>query len=116
MGIVSKIRPVKFAFGVALAALASSSLSGAALGKDKDDGDDSSAKDAWPPNIYLDLRTTYATIPANTLAIGLGNASFSTAFPVLATLSNLPSLPAGPLPAPPTLASPASQSIGVDVP
>ena len=116
MGIVSKIRPGKFAFGVALAALATSSLSGAAVGKDKDDGDDSSAKFAWPPNIYLDLRTTYATIPANTLAIGLGNASFSTAFPVLATLSSLPSLPSGPLPALPTLSSPASRSIGVDVP
>ena len=76
----------------------------------------SSAKVAWPPNIYLDLRTTYATIPANTLAIGFGNASFSTAFPVLAMLSNLTSLPAGPLPALPTLSSPASQSIGVDVP
>jgi hypothetical protein len=72
MSIVSRIKPVKLASGVALAALASLSLSGFALGKDKDDGDDSSAKDIWPPNIYLDLRTTYATIPANTLAIGLG--------------------------------------------
>jgi hypothetical protein len=116
MSIVSRIKPVKLASGVALAALASLSLSGFALGKDKDDGDDSSAKDIWPPNIYLDLRTTYATIPANTLAIGLGNASLSTAFPVLATLSNLPSLPSGPLPALPALFSPASRSIGVDVP
>lgn len=108
MGVVSRIRPARFVFGVALASL---SLSGAALGKDA--GDDSPAKDTWPPNIYLDLRTTYATIPANTLAIGLGNTSFSTAFPALATLSNLPSFPAGSLPA---LSSPASRSIGVDVP
>jgi hypothetical protein len=116
MGVISRIGPVKLAFGVALVALAALSLSDVALGKDKDDGDDSSAKDAWPPNIYLDLRTTYATIPANTLAIGLGNASLSTTFPLLATLSNLASLPAGPLPVLPTLSSPASQSIGVDVP
>ena len=113
---VSRIKLARFASGVAFAALASLSLSGVAFGKDKDDGDDSSAKDASPPNIYLDLRTTYATIPANTLAIDLGNASLATTFPALATLSNFTSLPSGPLPALPTLSSPASQSIGVDVP
>lgn len=109
-------RREKFACGVALVALASMSLSAVALSKDKNDSDDSAAKDAWPPNIYLDLRTTYATTPANTLAIGLGNASLSARFPALATLSNLGSLPAGPLPALPTLSSPATQSVGVDVP
>ena len=116
MRVVSRSGAARFACRVTLVALASLSLSGVALSKDKDDGDDTSAKDAWPPNIYLDLRTTYATIPANTLAIGLGNASLTAGFPVLATLSNLGSLPAGPLPALPTLSSPASQSIGVDVP
>ena len=116
MRIVSKTRPAKFAFCAGLVALASLSLSGVALSKDKDDSDESPAKDAWPPTIYLDLRTTYATVPADTLAIGLGNASLSARFPALATLSNLASLPAGPLPTLPTLSSPASRSIGVDVP
>jgi hypothetical protein len=113
MGSVSGIRPVKFALTVALVALSTLSLSDVAFGKDGDDRDDSPAKDAWPPNIYLDLRTTYATIPANTLAIGFGNTPLSAIFPTLATLSNFISLPAGQLP---TLSSPASQSIGVDVP
>jgi len=88
-------------------------FSGLAFGKDKDDGDDTAANAAWTPNVYLDLRTTYVTIPADTLSIGLGNPSFAR-FPTLATLSNLASLPA--VPTLPTLSSPASQSIGVDVP
>lgn len=116
MRVASKTRPVKSAFCAALVAVASLSLPGVALGRDQDDSDDPPAKNAWPPTIYLDLRTTYATIPADTLAIGLGNASLSARFPLLATLSNLGSLPAGPLPALPTLSSPASQSIGVDLP
>lgn len=36
------------------------------------------------PNIYLDLRTTYATIPAGTLGLGFGNTSLSAAFEALA--------------------------------
>jgi hypothetical protein len=101
---------------VALAGLLSLCFSGLALSKDRDDGDDAAANAAWTPNVYLDLRTTYATIPANTLSIGLGNPSFAR-FPTLATLSNFKALPAVPtLAAPPTLSSPASQTIGVDVP
>ncbi|MGO4717459.1 hypothetical protein [Bradyrhizobium sp. 2TAF24] len=60
------------------------------------------------PNIYLDLRTTYATQPANALAIGLAGSSF------LTTIQNLPTFPPGT--AHPALASPASQSVTVDVP
>ncbi len=78
---------VGFASRVALAGLLSISFSGLALSKDKEDSDDSSAKAAWSPNIYLDLRTTYATVPADTLSIGLGNPSLSARFPSLATLS-----------------------------
>ena len=108
---------VGFASRVALAGLLSISFSGLSLSKDKEDSDDSSAKAAWSPNIYLDLRTTYATVPADTLSIGLGNPSLSARFPALATLSNLTSLTSFPtLPALPTLSSPASQSIWVDVP
>jgi hypothetical protein len=84
--------------------------SGFALGKYHGDDDAGSAKTALP-NIYLDLRTTYATLPANTLSIGLGDTS------LLATLSNLATLvnPAT-LSTAPTLSSPASQNIGLDVP
>jgi len=68
------------------------------------------------PNIYLDLRTTYATLPADTLSIGLGNPSFAR-FPALATLSSPTALPNVPnLPTLPALSSPASQNITVDVP
>ena len=68
------------------------------------------------PNICLDLRTTYATVPADTLSIGLGNPSFAR-FPALATLSNLTALPNAPnLPTLPALSSPASRNITVDVP
>jgi hypothetical protein len=102
---------VRSAFCVVLAGLLSVSFSGLALGQDKEDGDEAAATAAWNPNIYLDLRTNYATVPANTLAIGLGNGSVFGGLPPLATLSNLPSLPTLP-----TFSSPASQSIGVDVP
>jgi hypothetical protein len=87
-------------------------LAGAAMGKDKQDGDGSAtAPDSTLPNIYLDLRTNYATVPANTLSIGFGGSSFSSAIATLQTLSaltNLPTLPA--------LSSPASQNLSLDVP
>ncbi len=98
MRVASKTRPVKSAFCAALVAVASLSLPGVALGRDQDDSDDPPAKDAWPPTIYLDLRTTYATIPADTLAIGLGNASLSARFPLLATLSKSRLAPGRPAP------------------
>ena len=85
------------------------SISGFAMAKDDDD---QPAKPASTlPNIYLDLRTNYATVPANTLSIGLGNQALFATLPVLTTLTALPMLPSLP-----TLSSPSSQSIGVDVP
>jgi hypothetical protein len=102
---------VRSARCVALAGLASLYFSGLALSKDKDDSEDAAVNAAWTPNVYLDLRTTYATIPANTLSIGLNNPSLFARFPTLATLANFTNLPTLP-----TLSSPASQSIGVDVP
>ncbi len=90
-------------------------LSGAALSKDKEDGDDDSAKaTATLPNIYLDLRTNYATVPANTLSIGFSNSSLSSAIATLQALSTLTNSPT--LPTLPTLSSPSSRSIWVDVP
>jgi hypothetical protein len=105
---------VRPAVRLALAGLLSFCWSGFALGEDQEDGDAAAAGAAWTPTIYLDLRTTYATIPANTLSIGLGGFSPFAGFPILATLSNLPNLPT--LPTLPTLTSPASQDLGVDIP
>lgn len=100
---------------VALAGLVSIYFSGAVLGKDKEDSDDQSDKAASAlPNIYLDLRTNYATVPANTLAIGFGSTSLSTAIATLRTLSTLTNVPTRSTL--PTLSSPASQSVWVDVP
>ena len=87
----------------ALGALLSLCCSGLALGKDNGDDEDEAAN-AKPalPNLYLDLRTIYTTLPANSLSIGFS------APPLLSTLANLSSLP--------TLSSPSSRSIAVDLP
>ena len=111
----SKGQMARPAFCIVLVATASLSLSGNALGKDKEDSDDSSAKAASAlPNIYLDLRTTYATVPANSLSIGFGNSTLSTAIATLQTLSRSTGSPVPPTLA--TLSSPSSRSVGVDVP
>jgi hypothetical protein len=82
------------------------------LAKDLGDSDDESASAASAlPNIYLDLRTTYATVPANSLSIGFSSPSLSTA---IATLQSLAALTNSPALA--TLSSPSIQGIGVDVP
>jgi hypothetical protein len=44
-----------------------------AMAKDDDDDEAPAARGSTPPNIYLDLNTTFATIPANTLALGVGH-------------------------------------------
>ncbi|MBA2399773.1 MAG: hypothetical protein H0V72_13930 [Bradyrhizobium sp.] len=54
------------------------------------------------PNIYLDLRTIYTTLPAGTLSIGFS------APPLLSTLTGLTTLG--------TLTSPASRSANIDIP
>lgn len=105
-------RRVRAASRMAIVALALMSAGQAFAG---DDADDAAA--SWSPNVYLDLRWNYATVPANSLSIGLGT------FGPFATLSNLRSLinvatpsatPA--LPSLPTLTSPASQNAWFDVP
>ena len=76
---------------------------GLAFGKDNGEDEDEPAKPKPTlPNFYLDTRTIYSTLPAGSLSIGFS------APPLLSTLSNLSSLG--------TLTSPASRSIGVDLP
>jgi hypothetical protein len=44
----------------------------------KDDGDDESAKPVPAiPNLYLDMRTNYSTVPAGALSIGFGTTAYS---------------------------------------
>jgi opacity protein-like surface antigen len=87
--------------GVLLGMLVSFCVTGVALGKDDGDDEEDAAK-AKPvlPNLYLDMRTIYSTLPAGSLSIG-----FSTP-PLLSRLSNLSSL----------RTSPSSQSLSVDLP
>ena len=78
-------------------------LCSVALAKDEDNDEEDAAK-AKPalPNVYLDVRTIYSTLPAGSLSIGFS------APPLLATLANLSSLR--------TSTSPSNRSISVDLP
>jgi hypothetical protein len=95
---------------VFLGALGSVYCPNLAQGGDLDDGD-ATKKASTLPNIYLDLRTNYATVPANTLSIGFSNPSLSSALATLQSLTVLTNTPTLP-----TQSSPSSRSIGVDVP
>jgi hypothetical protein len=77
-------------------------LSDLALGNDGDIVEGADSAKPPLPNIYLDMRTTYSTLPAGTLSIGFS------APPLLSTLSNLSSIT--------NLTSPSSRSIAVDLP
>src|SRR6185437_8277164 len=57
-----------------LGVLLSLCLCGRALARDKgDNGGDSADAATTLPNIYLDLKTTYATLPSDVLSIGFDN-------------------------------------------
>lgn len=91
------------AWHLALGVLLSLCCCGLAFGKDNDEDEKGPAKPKPTlPNIYLDLRTIYTTLPAGSLSIGFS------APPLLATLSSLSSVG--------TLSSPASRSINIDIP
>jgi hypothetical protein len=105
---------VRSAGRAALAGLVSFCFSGLALSKDADSDDAAEKAASTLPNIYLDLRTNYATVPANTLSIGFSNPSISSALATLQSLRALTNVPT--LPTLPTLSSPSSRSIWVDVP
>jgi hypothetical protein len=99
---------------VSIALLMSMSFCGHVRAQEGDDDDDKSAKmGSTLPNIYLDLRTTYTRLPANTLSIGLSNPSLSATISNLAALTNT-AVPAAP--GRPALSSPASQGYALDVP
>ncbi|MGY8638105.1 hypothetical protein RAD15_37100 [Bradyrhizobium sp. 14AA] len=88
---------------VALGLLCLTMSAGAAFAADEEED-----KPAKPdvPNIYLDLRTIYAAIPAGTLGLGFGNTSLSAALGALAARGGT-SLSNG---------LPAAKSIAVDLP
>jgi hypothetical protein len=103
---------------VVLIILLSFCFSGLAQSKDNNDNsdsDDDAAKTASTlPNIYLDLRTIYTAVPANLLATGFSPGSTSSIISTLqrySALTNQPAIPTGP-----TLSTPASRSLGVDIP
>jgi hypothetical protein len=75
------------------------------------DDDDDHATKPTAPTTYIDLRTSYATIPGGSLGIGFGNSSL---FSVLETIA----LATGntPLPVPTSVKLPMVQAITVDVP
>jgi hypothetical protein len=76
-------------------------LCSVALAKDDDEEDGAETKPTLP-NVYLDMRTIYSTLPAGTLSIGFS------APPLLSTLANFSSLR--------TPTSPSSQSVSIDLP
>lgn len=80
-----------------------------ARGSELDADEPTKPPSTWP-TIYLDLRTTYATAPANTLSIGFSNPSLSSALATLQALTAPTNSPARPL------SSSSSQSLGIDAP
>jgi len=82
--------------------------SGSALAADGDDDDSGTkSKPVWPTT-YLDMRTSYATVPAGSLPIGFGSTAFSTALESLALTGG------GSMPASLTLAS--RTGVAIDFP
>jgi hypothetical protein len=81
---------------LALAFVVSACLSTFAFSADADDSDATTKTPPKLPNIYLDLRTIYTSLPANVLSVGFSPP------PALSALS-APSFP-------------ASKSLGIDVP
>jgi hypothetical protein len=96
--LASRRRRRAWAWTIAIGALVC--LTGLASAKDNgDDDEDDTATRPTLPNIYLDLRTIYATLPAGVLSIGFN------APPLLTNLSSLT-----------TLTSPSNRSLSIDLP
>ena len=67
------------------------------------------------PNVYIDFRTNYATVPANSLALGIGNGSLFSSLSNIVRLVNPAAAPTTPV-LPTSVSTPASQSAWIDVP
>jgi hypothetical protein len=102
-------------FGV----LTSFGFSDLAWSKDKSvsdvDDDDAPKAAAALPNIYLDLRTSYSTVPADALSIGFGGPGLLASLPIFTKLATLATSMTTPTTAQ-TPSSPSSQIIGIDFP
>ena len=97
------------AFGAvaALAMIASLGCQDMAQGADLDDDEPDAAA---LPNLYLDLRTSYSTVPAGTLSIGFSNPSLSSAIAAFQRLAAAAGV------ATPAARSSSSQGVAIDVP
>jgi hypothetical protein len=62
------------------------------------------------PNLYLDLRTSYSSVPAGTLSIGFSNPSLSSAIAAFQRLAAAAGV------APPAARSSSTQGVAIDVP
>jgi hypothetical protein len=92
----------------ALAVIASVGCQSLAYGKELDDDEPEAA--ATLPNLYLDLRTSYSTVPAGTLSIGFSNPSLSSAIAAFQRLAAAAGV------ASPAVRSSSSQGVAIDVP
>lgn len=101
---------IRHGLRILLAGLASVFTFELALAADADDGTAKGANTL--PNIYLDMRTTYATVPAGAISIGLGDSAINS---IIQTVQQLSQTSNGPL-LPAKLASAASRSVSVDLP
>lgn len=69
------------------------------------------------PNIYIDFRTNYATVPAGSLSLGIGTGSLFSSLSNVVRLVDPAAAPTTPVvPGASTLSSPASQNAWIDVP
>lgn len=91
-----------------LTCLIGACFTGPAFGKDGDDDSGATKAIGATPNIYLDLRTSYAAVPAGALPIGFGSSALSTALQSLA-LANGSTFPT-------SVSLPSRQSLAVDLP
>lgn len=98
-----QVRKTRSARALALGLLLSLCCGGHGLAKDgSDDDDDAAPAKPAVPNLYLDMRTIYTTVPAGALAIGFSPPPLLSTLPGLASLSNL--------------SAPSSRSLAVDLP
>ena len=98
-----------FGLLAALGIIASLGCQGPAQAADRDDDDEPEASSTLP-NLYLDLRTSYSTVPAGTLSIGFSNPSLSSAIAAFQRLAAAAGV------ATPAARSSSSQGVAIDVP